>query len=325
MDRRPRFVGEFAVLAALLITASPADGQTRAEGPWWPHPRWGAADQAGASNWITPEKVLEAISLVRSGKLYELGHVYEQSMPLSGGRTYTLLIPGFPAIGPVGQDRIVFNDDFIAGQIGQVGTQFDGIGHVGRRMSMADGTTKDIYYNGFTGEELHNAYGLQRLGIEHVKPIITRGILIDLAGYKGVERVEERYLVTVDDVRNALARQGMSEGDLRPGDALLFNFGWWRLWPDPSVLALGRHPGISAEVAAWIIARNPSMVGSDLALDGPVLVAHPELVMKHGIPMLELMTFEGLLADGVSEFLFIVTPIRFKGATGSPVRPIAIR
>jgi kynurenine formamidase len=313
------------IVIGVLVSASAAAAQTRAEGPWWPHSRWGAEDQAGASNWITPEKIVEAIRLVRTGKVYELGHVYERDMPILPGRTYTLVIPGAPTMGPFGDQQTIFNDELVIAQIGQVGTQLDGMGHVGRRMKMADGTTADVYYNGFTGTEMYGANGLQRLGIEHLKPIVTRGILIDIAGYKGVDRLPERYLVTLDDVRQALARQGLGEKDVRPGDALLFNFGWWRLWPQAALTAMGTHPGISAEVGEWIIARGPSMVGSDLALDGPEGVAHPELTMKNGIPNLELMTFEALLADQVSEFLFIMTPLRLKGATGSPVRPIAIR
>jgi kynurenine formamidase len=313
------------MFAAALTLAAPAAAQTRSEGPWWPHPQWGADDQAGASNWITPEKIVEAITLVRTGKVYELGHVYERGMPLLPGRTYTLIIPGAPTMGPFGDQQTIFNDELVIAQIGQVGTQLDGMGHVGRRMRMADGTTADVYYNGFTGAEIYSANGLQRLGVEHLKPIVTRGILIDIARLKGVERLPERYLVTLDDVRKALARQGLDEKDVRPGDALFFNFGWWRLWPQPVLVAMDKHPGISGEVGEWIIGRSPSMVGSDLALDGPEGVAHPELTMKNGIPNLEMMTFEALLADEVSEFLFVLTPLRLKGATGSAVRPIAIR
>ena len=71
-------------------------------------------------------------------------------------------------------------------------------------------------------------------GVERVKPILTRGVLVDVAGYKGVETLPTGYEVTLADVRGALARQQLTESDIRPGDALLFNFGWWRLWPDPA-------------------------------------------------------------------------------------------
>ena len=320
-----RFSAPCFCLLAVASMASMASGQTREEGPWWPHPEWGPHDQSGASNRITPEKVLEAVSLVKTGKLYELGHVYERGMPLIGERTYALFTPGMPSGGPFTDLDIVYNDEFLCTEIGQVGTQFDGPGHIGRRMTMADGSVVDVYYNGFTSEELESPYGLRELGVEHVKPFITRGILIDVAGFKGVDTLPDGYVVTTADVQGALARQGMSEADIRKGDALLFNFGWWRLWSDAERVT-SNWPGIGKEVAEWVLERAPSMVGSDAATDeGTSLAVHHDLMLLHGILNLEFMTFESLLADDVYEFLFIFTPLRLKGATGSPGRPLAIR
>ena len=160
---------------------------------------------------------------------------------------------------------------------------------------MADGTTTDVFYNGVPASEMHNPYGLAKLGVEQVKPIITRGILIDVAGYKAVETLPSGYEVTLADVRGALARQQMSESDIKPGDALLFNFGWWRLWPDP-VRSNAPGPGVGREVAAWIVERKAAMVGSDATTDVAMAV-HEEVTLKHGIFNLEWMRFEGLLAD----------------------------
>jgi hypothetical protein len=110
---------------------------------------------------------------------------------------------------------------------------------------MADGTTTDVFYNGVPTVEMRAPYGLTKLGVEQVKPIITRGILIDIAGFKGVDTLRSGYEVTLADVRGALARQGIQESDVKPGDALLFNFGWWRLWPDP-VRSNDPGPGVAA-------------------------------------------------------------------------------
>jgi kynurenine formamidase len=197
---------------------------------------------------------------------------------------------------------------------------------------MADGTDRDIYYNGIPWEEARGRYGLREIGVEHVKPIVTRGVLIDIAGYKGVPVLPNGYEVTLADVRGALARQGMSDTDLQPGDALLFGYGWAANWGNPAVYGAGQ-PGIGLEVARWIVERRPSMVGSDspglevtpnpdATLAFPV---HQELLPKNGIWNLENLHFEELVADRAYEFLFIFTPVRFKGATGSPGRPIAIR
>lgn len=316
-----------------LVASAPAHAQTREQGPWWPHPIWGADDQAGASNWITPEKVLEAVGLVESGRIFELGQVYERGMPVFGERTYALMIPGGPTYDePFGENRMIGNDDFLCAEIGQVGTQFDGLTHIGTRMTMADGTERDVYYNGFTGDEILGAQGMRRLGVEHVRPIVTRGILIDVAGLKNVGRLPNGYEVTVEDVRAALARQGLAEDAIRPGDALFFRYGWSTLWGEPD--RYNDSPaGIGLAVARWVAARKATMVGSDswttevVPNPDPALVfpVHQELLTKNGIFNLENLDLEELAAAGVHEFLLVFAPVPFKGATGSPGRPIAIR
>ncbi len=313
----------FGITIACYTLSYATIAQTREKGPWWPHPIWGASDQAGGSNWITPEKILKAIALVKTGKTYELGHVYERGMPLIGNRSYNIFIPSFPTSGPMGKDNIVFNDEYVAAEIGQVGTQFDGPGHVGKQMKMADGTITEVFYNGVTTAEMRSPYGLLKNGVENVKPIITQGILIDLAGYKGVDMLPEKYQITLADVRNALAKQGLKESDIEPGDALLFNLGWWRHWPDGKSTH-GSPAYAGGEVIEWIIARKPSMIGSDANLDGPDAKVHSEVTMKNGIFNLELMNFGALPQEKIYKFLFVFTPLRLKGATGSPGRPIAI-
>ncbi len=320
----------FLILTVVSIFPVSVDAQTRESGPWWPNAQWGAEDQAGASNRITEEKVIEALRLVTSGKIYELGQIYEQGMPLYGTRSYSIVLPA-KAPG-AGDNRLVANEEFVSTQIGQVGTQFDGLGHVGQEVVMDDSSTEYVFYNGFTAGEMDTPSGLQKLGIEHVRPIITRGVLIDVATYKGVPRLPNSYEVTVEDVLGALERQGMSAADVRPGDAVLFRYGWSSLWGQPDAYNFN-PPGIGLAVAQWVIDRQVTMIGSDSFTTevvpspepGLVFPVHQELMMKNGIFNLENMQFDELVAGGIDAFLFIVTPIRFKGATGSPVRPIAIR
>lgn len=322
----------FGLVLFWTLLVAPASGQTREEGPWWPHPIWGPDDQVGATNWITSEKILEALSLAKTGQVYELGHPYERGMPLFGARSYTLYIPGSPTYEPFGSNRLIGHDEFVCAEIGQVGTQFDGLGHIGTRLTMADGSDRDVFYNGITVEEMRSGYGLTKLGIEHVKPIVTRGVLVDVAGYKGVGTLPESYEVTVEDVRGALARQGMSESDLRPGDAIFFRYGWTVHWEDAARYN-ENPPGIGLEVAHWIVDRQASMVGSDSwttevvpnpapELDFPV---HQVLIPENGIHNLENMVLDEVADAGVYEFLFIFTPLPLVGATGSPGRPLAIR
>ncbi len=301
-------------------------------GPWWPHPIWGRGDQAGGSNWITPAKVLEALKLVKTGKIYELGQVYERGMPLFGQRTYASFIPASPTGGPFGKNNLVYHDEFVCAEIGQVGTQFDGPAHIGMRIKWTDGTWKDVFYNGYTTEEMRDPYALKYNGIENVKPIITRGILIDIAGYKGVPTLPNSYEVTLADVRGALRRQGISEDSIKPGDAIFFHYGWEKLWKEPAKFN-NNPPGIGLEVAKWIIEKKASMWGTDQWTSevwpnpNPDLVVpvHQELMMKNGIWNLENMGFEDVIKDGVYEFLFIFLVPRTKGTTAAFTRPVAIR
>jgi kynurenine formamidase len=318
------------VLCALVLPFTVA-AQTRESGPWWPNAEWGPMDQAGASNRITPEKIVAALTLAKTGRVYEIGHVYERGMPMGATRDYALRL--VPAIEPTGTNRVLYNDEFVAAEIGQVGTQFDGLGHIGGEVRYADGSLHRVFYNGYTTAEMNAGTGLRQLGVEHVKPLITRGVLVDLPAYKNVPRLAGGYEVTLADVRGALARQGIAENSIGPGDAVLFRYGWAQLWSTPAEYNAGSLPGIGMEVARWLVERKITVTGSDTSVtevtpspvQGAAIPVHQELMMKNGIFNIENMTFEELAADRGYEFLFLATPIRFEGATGSPLRPLAIR
>ena len=286
------------VVGMLLVAtaaAAAAQATTPIGPPWWPS-RWGAGDEAGASNLMTPDKVLEAVKLITTGKVYRLGRVYEPGMPMRGLRNYKLVIPTLPTGGPFAKNRLIFNEEYVTGELGQVGTQFDGLGHIGVLVG-AEGDQNAIrFYNGFTGAEMVSTYGLKKLGVEKVKPFFTRGVLLDMAGYKGrmLDRGEE---ITLADVRAAMAKQGIS--DIRPGDVVLFNTGWGSLWMKDNARFDSSEPGI-----------------------GPV---HQELLTKNGIFNHENLDFSELVRDRVWEFAYVFVPVPLKGATGSPGSPIAVR
>ncbi len=215
----------------------------------------------------------------------------------------------------------IFFDEILYTRIGQVGTQLDGLGHAGFRMTMADGSVNDVFYNGFTLDEMYRSRGFRKLGVEKVKPFITRGIVIDVAGYKGVETLPHGYEVTLEDVRGALSRQGLDESDIEPGDGIFMNYGWSDLWKDPEEY-LHDWPTIEMEVAEWVVERKASIYGEDVGTSTEV---HVKLLAHNGIFLLEHMVLTELCQDKVYEFLFIFAPVPFKGATGSPGRPLAIR
>jgi hypothetical protein len=174
-------IGLLAAAAIVVVAAGVARGQSAG----WPPSRWGADDQRGAANRITPAKVLEAKTLITRGTIYQLGRVYEAAMPMFGTRHYSLRIP--QAIGPMGTNQTVYHDELVSGEIGQVGTQFDGLGHIG---------VGDLFYNGHNRREFAQAEGLTKLGVEHVGAIVTRGVLIDVAAYKGVPMLQGGYEIT---------------------------------------------------------------------------------------------------------------------------------
>lgn len=321
--------------APSLIPSPLPPGQETPVGPaWWPS-RWGADDEAGATNWITPEKVMEATQLITTGTIYELGRVYEPDMPLFGDRSFALRIPGSPTGGPAGINGLVYNDEFISTEIGQIGTQFDGLGHAGVHLGGAEGNGGPEairYYNGFTHKDIATPYGMQRLGVEKMKPIFTRGILIDVAGYRGrmLDAGEE---ISVADLQGALQRQGLSEAEIRPGDAVLIHTGWGSLWKVDNDRYNSGGPGIGLEAARWLAEKQVSLVGSDHwaveVVPNPdpnlVFVVHNELETKHGIPFHESLDLEPLVSNQVWQFAYIFVRVPIRGATGSPGSPIAVR
>jgi kynurenine formamidase len=297
---------------------------------WWPS-RWGPQDQAGASNWITPEKVLDAIKWVRDGRIHRLGRAYEAGMPFFGTRSFAITIPGGPTGGPFGANRLVYHDEFVAGQIGQVGTQFDGLGHIGVQVGKDGDRAEMRFYNGFTEQEIASSDGLLKLGIEHIKPIVTRGHLVDVAAVKG-RMMTQGEEVSLADLRAAFARQGLQEADVRQGDGVFFNTGWGALWMKENARYSAGCPGIGLEVARWAIERGLCLVGADTSsvevVPNPdaslAFPLHGELLAKQGIFNHENLTFDSLVTDRKYQFVYVFVPVPIKGATGSPGCPIAI-
>lgn len=312
-------------LAATAVARLGAtEGPTPIGPKWWPS-EWGAGDQRGAANRITPDRVRLASKLIRDGAIYPLGRVYEHGMPLPGKRHFSLTIPGSPTGGPDGANAVVYHDDLFSGEIGQIGTQLDGLGHVGVRVE-----GDDFFYNGFKRSEFGKPYGLEKLGVENVGVFFCRGLLADVAGAKGVERLEAGQVVTSGDLERALKARGLTPNE---GDVVLIRTGHGRLWMKNNAAYGSGEPGIGMDAARWLSDRKVVLVGTDTWAteavphedpDRPFQV-HQWLLVRHGIYNLENLDLEDLAREGVSEFAFIFAPLRLKGATGSPGNPIAVR
>ncbi len=198
--------GVAAGMAAGTVVGQAGTAEAQAANPmgrdWWPSP-WGPNDERGANNRITSAKVLQAASLIKQGKVYPLSQVLEVGIPLFGARHVSITIPGAPTGGPFGTHELYYNDEMFSGEIGQVGSQFDGLGHIGNKIG-----NEVRYYNGFTQAQVGGAYGLQKLGIHNCRPFFTRGILLDVARYKGWDRLAIDYIITMDDVMGTLRMAG---------------------------------------------------------------------------------------------------------------------
>lgn len=290
---------------------------------WWPS-EWGPDDERGAANRLGPATVLRATKLIRSGKVYELGHRYEPGMPMLAGRHYSLTIMGSPTGALAGPNRVVYFDAMVTGELGQVGTQFDGLGHAGVRVG-----DRDLFYNGFDRETFARSRGLTKLGIEKVGPIVTRGVLIDVAGYKGIPRLDSGYVITPNDLQGALRQQGVA---LTEGDVALIRTGYGALWMKDNAAYARNYPGIGMASAEWLAGQRVVVVGADnVGVNVPEEIPerieeiHQFLITRHGIYLQENMYLEDLARDSVYEFAYVFVPLKLRGADGSPGSPIAIR
>ncbi|MDX2153733.1 MAG: cyclase family protein [Bryobacteraceae bacterium] len=307
----------FAVLA-LAAFASAQSWQPPAEQDRCPS-RWGPNDQRGSANHMSPQSVLRAARLIRTGAVFELGHVLSSSMPFFGTRRFELNTKR-TFMNP-GANRRGSNEEIVYSEIGQVGTQFDAFSHQ---------TIGNSQYNCFQLDQISTRTGFTKLGVENVGALITRGVLIDIAAAKQTAMLEPGYEITPGDLEAALKRQQLT---LEPGDAVLIRTGWSTLWGKDNARYTGRSPGISAAAAEWLAKQNPMLVGADNASvevspnpDPNIsLPVHQIMLVVHGIHLLENLKLEDLAAQKAYEFAFIVQPLKLQGATGSTVAPVAIR
>ena len=188
------------------------------------------------------------------------------------------------------------------------------------------------WYNGITADEMITPYGLTKLGVEKLHPIVARGILLDIAAVRGVESMAAGEVITMADVHAALKKQGMEGFQFAEGDAIIFRTGWEKHWDDAATYNNG-CPGIGLEVARWVAEEvKAGVTGADTwpvdAVPNPdpacVFCVHTFLQTRHGIVNQENMKLSELAADGVYQFAYIYTPTPVAGATGSMGAPLAI-
>ena len=295
---------------------------------WWPS-RYGADDEAGALNEVTPTTVARAATLVRQGRIYDLSHVLDERVPAFPGRSFRQFLTTSahqlnrraPGAGACGLGRNSVN--WIVEQISatsQMGTHVDGLNHL---------QIGDRAYNGHRVDDLVEEHGTNRLGIETLPQVVTRGLLLDIAGVREAERLPRGDVVTPDDAEAALERLGLT---VEPGDAVLFHTGWGGWWGVDNAAYVDGEPGPGLDLAEWLVERRAAMTGCDTWSYGPVPPEDPDepfvvpqtLNVKHGVVVLENLRLAELAGDGVGAFMLVVSHPRLRGATGAWVAPLAV-
>lgn len=290
-------------------------------------------DELGAVHATMASDVVAALSIAKKGQVYDLDSGRWPGMPL------------FPAHPPfivtsyrsphgwrnqhdyddwLGDNRanMGLNTEIIIGSV-HTGTHLDALSHI-------TCGPDSHWHGGYAEADFLGDFGPLTAEASSIPPFICRGVLIDVPAYKGVDILEGKYLITLEDIEGALRTQGT---EVRQGDAVLIRTGYMQAWGvDPERTARHYGAGIGHDVAVYLGERGVMLVGGDTeAVEVNPSVdphnphpVHIELLVERGIHIMELVHVEDLARDNVYEFLFMCLPLRIIGATGSMVRPVAI-
>jgi kynurenine formamidase len=287
-------------------------------------------DQTGATRFITPETVVSALHGVKHGKLIDLSHTIHAGVPMmvpfhapftlstwcTPDRTRKMIREAFKVENEIG----VITEQVTMGM--HTGTHIDALGHI----SMAD-----EMYGGVSTRDAVGDFGLDFLGIENCPPLVTRGVLFDVAGHRGVDVLDP-----TDIIRREELEELASKHDLRihPGDVVLIRTGWSKHFATDNTRYVSSEPGIDEGAAAWLTAQKIVAIGSDNpaveAFGGPggdptkAFPVHQHCLVKSGVHLVENMVLDELAAQKVLQFAFLLLPAKYRGASASPVRPVAV-
>jgi len=287
----------------------------------WTKSKWGPNDEIGAANYMTPELVVKAASLVKTGKTYALGIPVDTKTPAYPPRSFkiTIVQPGQAGSPGLGPNKATYNDDIIDTWVG-IGSQLDGLGHLG---------VEHVYYNGNKLADFADPTGLKKLGIEKVPPMVTRGVLLDMAAYYNTDIVKEGTAFNVKEIEEVAKKQGV---EIRQGDVVIFHTGWLGLIGKDDKRYSAGEPGLGVEGAKYLTGKGVVAIGSDtwavevLPFESKnVFEVHQILLAMNGTYILENMDTAGLAADKAYEFLFVLGQPRWRGGVQSMINPIAIR
>jgi kynurenine formamidase len=282
--------------------------------------RWGAEDELGSLNLIGPAQVQRAATLVRQGKVFNLAQPISDRMLIPPHRPRVAHFMnrdgGDYAAGARARDGFQFAEDTVVLPL-HVGTHIDCLCHA---------WYDDKLYNGFSGHSVRSS-GATRLGAETLKPIVTRGVLLDFVALTGAPLADgtsiDRAMV------EAACRQASTT--IGAGDAVLLRTGWQEAHEAAGVADFNSEPGLNVDAALFLANAGAALVGADnYAIEvlpfaeGAVFPVHKRLIRDHGVFLLEGLVLKPLGEAGATEFLFMAAALPITGATGSPLTPVAV-
>jgi kynurenine formamidase len=347
-----RLAATFAALTALSVSPlTPADAAdagmkqwTKGKGWGWV---WGPEDEVGALNEMTDQSRLAALQLVKQGKAYDLGLPYDRYSYKWPGHSPGEIISFRTPEGVARQKDLPFTTKE-GGNTGatrwhsnalfindNVATQIDGLGHITHGED-------NHWYNGFKEEDWGGNFGIRKADVTTIPPIVARGVMLDIAGLKGVDALPAHYEITVEDLDAAMRAQNV---DVTPGTVVLVRTGTARYWGVNGAdhAKIGEHDsaGIGMKAAKYLIEQKGAlMIGSDTSgleyvppkpedsqmVGGSFNPVHVYMLVEQGVHILEFHNQEQLAADKVYEFAYFLTTNQIRGTVaGTAMRPVAMR
>jgi kynurenine formamidase len=255
---------------------------------------------------------------LRRAKIYDLAQPYFVGMPHHPSHPpflFSLTKRHGDYIGPNGASSASES----LGLSGHMGTHMDALCHISFQGKLHGGVeVKDVQsYSG----------GLQQLSVDTLAPIVRRGILLDIAGQQKATSLPAEFEITPEHMESAMHAQGV---DIREGDVILLRTGWGAFFEDVARFEAQLHgPGPGEAGARWLSSRKIFAAGSDTIsfeiVPSRTMPVHVHLLVERGIHIIECLNLEQLAAERIYEFVFVASPLKIRGATGSPIRPFALR
>lgn len=276
--------------------------------------RWGATDEQGCLNLLTPALIKHAAGLIKTGKAYSLAAPLATDGPQWPGRHkiwQVTEIGSYPTGFGWSGDALMMHS--------HSGTHIDALCHFWYDNQL---------YNGFSAAEHMSSFGATRNSIDKLPFLVGRGVLLDIAAWKGVAHLKLGEPITATDLDQCAAAQEIA---IQPGDIVLLRTGWLQVFSQDRAMFESGEPGIDVSTLAWLKEHDIVAIGADnhaveviTEIPPPDFPIHTIALRDLGVYLVEALNLEELAADKAYESFLVIAPLRLIGGTGSPINPIAI-